>query len=307
MKRSVTASAPGSLMLLGEHAVLHGKKALACAVNRHIRVRLTLREDREVAVRSALGHAAFSLDRLEPRPPFQFALAAVARRKDQLSHGFDLAIESDFSHEVGLGSSASVTVAVSAALSALLGEPLNPQRVFEDSLHVVREVQGLGSGADVAASTFGGVVAYRATPTEIQKLDGTHPLTVVYSGSKRSTVEVVRLVDEARAAQPELFNAIFNLMGASAEKAAEAIRQKDWKTVGSLLNINQGLMEALGVGSGPLAEIVYALRADPAVLGAKISGSGLGDCAIGLGKAGRRDWPYTVIEADMAEGGVRVE
>lgn len=307
MNRTFTASAPGSLMLFGEHAVLHGKKALVCAVNRHIRVKLTPREDREVVIRSALGNAALGLDRLEPRPPFQFAIAAIARRKDQLQQGFDLQVESDFSHEVGLGSSAAVTVAVSAAVAALLGEPVKPQRVFEDSLHVVREVQGLGSGADVAASTFGGVVAYRATPSEILKLDGTHPLTVIYSGSKRPTVEVVRLVDAARAAQPELFNAIFNLMGSSAEKAADAIRQKDWSTVGGLLNINQGLMEAIGVGNAALAEIVYALRSDPAILGAKISGSGLGDCVIGLGKAGRRDWPYTVIAADMAEGGVRVE
>ena len=49
------ASAPGSLMLMGEHAVLHGKKALVCAIDQRISVSLTPREDARISIVSALG------------------------------------------------------------------------------------------------------------------------------------------------------------------------------------------------------------------------------------------------------------
>ncbi len=294
-------------MLLGEHAVLHGRPALVCAVNRRIRVTLRPRADREVHIRSSLGRYAIAIDQLQPADPFRFVIAAVLRQKDRLDAGLDLEIESEFSHQVGLGSSAAVTVATTAALLAWIGEPAEPQTIFDESLPVVRQTQGLGSGADVAASVFGGIVAYRASPVDIRKLDGTHPLTVIYSGSKRPTVEVVKLVEAAHAAQPKAFDTIFSLMGWSADAAAEAIAHGDWQTVGELMNINQGLMDAIGVSNRVLSEIVYALRDDPGILGSKISGSGLGDCVIGLGRAKRTEWPQVVLPVEIAARGFEVE
>jgi len=131
-------------------------------------------------------------------------------------------------------------------------------------------------------------------------------LTVIYSGHKRPTVEVVRLVDAARAAHPAIFDAIFSLMGRSAQAAAAAIPRGDWKTVGEWMNVNQGLMDAIGVSNAKLAEIVYALREDRGILGSKISGSGLGDCVIGLGRARRTEWPQPVLPVEIAAAGVEL-
>ncbi|MFH0954404.1 MAG: mevalonate kinase [Verrucomicrobiota bacterium] len=303
---SYRASAPGSLMLLGEHAVLHGKRALVCAVNRSIRVALTPRKDRQVHIDSSLGHLSLDLDRIEMKDPFLFVISAIAQRKEHLKSGFDLKIESDFSHQVGLGSSAAVTVATSAALSAWLGERLDRQRLFNNAVLVVRETQGLGSGADIAASTFGGVINYCAEPLDIQKLTNTHPLTVIYSGSKKPTAEVVKLVEGARTIHPVIFEAIFRVMDRCVQNAAAAVWREDWRTLGGLFNINHGLMEAIGVSNAVLSEIVYALRADPGILGAKISGSGLGDCVIGLGQAQRKEWPYAVVPVEISPNGVTV-
>jgi mevalonate kinase len=302
---SFKASAPGSLMLLGEHAVLHGQPALVGAVNRRIQVILTPRKDRTIRIVSTLGRHTTSVDKIKPSKNFRFVIAAIQRVAKKLPTGFDLRIDSEFSHRIGLGSSAAVTVAVLAVLSKWLGGSFNQRKLLLDSVSVIRETQGLGSGADVAASVYGGIMQYRAKPIRATKLNSSYPLTVIYSGSKMPTVEVVRRVERSRKASPVVYDAIFRMMGQSSRQAATAIRRKNWKDVGTIMNLNQLLMAAIGVSNGKLAAIVRLLLADPAILGAKISGSGLGDCVIGLGKAKRAKWPFSALPVTISSQGVK--
>ena len=302
-RASFKASAPGSLMLLGEHAVLHGQPALVCAVDRRIHVTLTPRSDRTIRIASALGRYSTSIDRIKPSRDFRFVIAAIRRVAKKLTTGFDLRIDSEFSHKIGFGSSAAVTVATLAVLSKWLNGSVSPRKLLLDGVAVIRETQGLGSGADVAASVHGGIVLYRAKPIQARKLNASHPLTVIYSGSKMPTVEVVTLVERSRKASPVVYGAIFRMMGQSALQAAAAIRRKNWKDVGAIMSLNQLLMAAIGVSNGKLAAIVRLLLLDPAVLGAKISGSGLGDCVIGLGKSRRAKWPYEALPVMISRQG----
>ncbi len=303
-RASFNASAPGNLMLLGEHAVLHGKRALVCAVDRRIHVTLTPRLDGRVTVTSTLGRFCGSLDHIRPAAPFAFVTALIARWRSRVKDGFDLKIRSDFSDKVGLGSSAAVTVATGAAIMKWLDGRVDRKRLFAECRAVIRAVQGLGSGADVAASVFGGIVAYRAKPLEIRKLGRTHPITVIYSGSKKPTPEVVRLVQAGRRRHPRLFRSIYELMDLSSDVAVWAVDRGLWPALGELLNINQGLMETIGVSNARLSRIARALRADPNILGAKISGSGLGDCVVGLGKMRRSKMPFLRLPATMSADGV---
>ncbi|MFH0878883.1 MAG: mevalonate kinase, partial [Lentisphaerota bacterium] len=298
------ASAPGNLMLLGEHAVLHGHSALVCAVNRRMHVALKPRMDRLVLIDSTLGQYQSDLDTLFHNATFKFVLSAVAKFRSFLPSGFNLRIESEFSHQVGLGSSAAVTAATVAVLSAWAQKPTAPDAIFQRSRNIVRDSQGVGSGADVAASVFGGIVLYRAEPLEIKKLNALHLLTVLYSGSKRPTAEVIRLVETAREKNPALFDGLFQKMGQSAEQAAGCIQGNEWKHFGALLNANQELMEAIGVSNDTLSGMARELQKDPGILGAKISGSGLGDCVVGLGHARRTDWPWAVVPAEMSLEGL---
>ena len=292
-------------MLLGEHAVLHGQPALVCAVSRRIHVTLTPRKDRTIRLSSALGRHSTTTDKIKPSKTFRFVIAAIHRFARKLPSGFDLRIDSEFSHRIGFGSSAAVTVATLAVLSKWLTGSFNQRRLLLEGVKVIRETQGLGSGADVAASVYGGIVSYRAKPIRATKLTAAFPLTVLYSGSKRPTVEVVRLVERSRKASPVVYDAIFRMMGHSALQAVATIRRKNWKDLGTIMNLNQLLMAAIGVSNEKLAAIVRLLLRDPAVLGAKISGSGLGDCVIGLGKARRRKWPYEALPVMISSQGVK--
>lgn len=295
-------------MLMGEHAVLRGHPAIVCAISKRMKIALTPCEDKTIRLHSALGEHQTTLDELAPNESFRFVLGAIRACREGLEQGFELDIRSEMSHQMGLGSSAAVTVATLAALAGAQGKEPEPGCLMECGTQIIRKVQGgVGSGADVAASTYGGCLRFFAETQEVVKLSTTPQLTVLYSGSKTPTPEVVAIVEENRKQQPELFVELDGLIGKVVQRAFEAASRSDWETMGELMNINQGLMDALGVNNAKLAELVYALRADPNIHGSKISGSGLGDCLVGLGKSMRRDWGVPSLAVQVDPVGATVE
>jgi mevalonate kinase len=281
--KQLKASAPGTFMMLGEHAVLHGGLSVVCAADQRITVSLQERADREIKIKSALGELQVNLDTLAVEKPFQFILAAIQRCSSQLTRGFELTIQSDFLSTVGLGSSAAVTVATIAVLKKLLGLPCDAKLVFDEALAVIREVQGCGSGADVAASCFGGLVAYRAEPCEIDLLPAPYPLVgLFYSGSKTPTPEVIRFVADKFKEQPEELKAIYEKINFCAEQGADFIKAHNWQGLAGVFAEQQQLMEQLGVSNSQLDKLVKNLQQHKTVLAVKISGSGLGDCVLSL-------------------------
>ncbi|MFA5826748.1 MAG: galactokinase family protein [Gallionellaceae bacterium] len=326
----IIVSAPGSLMLMGEHAVLRGRRALVAAINRRVRVRVRPRDDRQVRIRSELGKLDTALDHLTVRPPFTFVLATLLHHRRRLTHGLDITIESEFSHKIGFGSSAAITVALLKALDVLRGGgfgeaalPKNPagrarspnaplksvtgRALLQDAIAVIRSVQGVGSGADAAASICGGIVLYRATPLVIRPLAGALRLTTVYSGHKTPTAEVIQRVEKTRRTHPALFNGLFDLMDDCVARALPFIQAQRWDKFGELMDIHHGLQVALGVNTPALEEICHRLRKSPGIAGAKISGSGLGDCAIGLGHTRTKFVGYPTQQLRVELHGARLE
>lgn len=279
------ASAPGSVMLLGEHAVLHGHSALVCAVDKRMTVKCQPRTDSKIELISALGSYQTELSQLEPVAPFKFVLATLKKFQKQLKRGCSITVESEFSDQVGLASSAAVTVATLAAVSAWLGHAYTPTQHIRHARSIVQSVQGFGSGADVAACVLGGMVAYRMQPLFIKNLPDTPALTLMYSGYKTPTTEVVARVTESFSAYPKLYKQVLQAIGDCVEQGIAAATRQNWTELGRVMNIQQGLMDALGVNTSLLNSIIEELRAQKNVLGAKISGSGLGDCVVALGTA----------------------
>jgi mevalonate kinase len=278
------ASAPGSLMLLGEYAVLHDKHALVCAVDKRMTVTLKPRADKKIEITSALGNFSTNIFNLAVTPPFQFILATLKNFQPILPSGFDLYVESEFSDKIGFASSAAVTVATVAVVSAWLNKTLSQSDMIVEARSIIREVQGLGSGADVAACVLGGMVAYKMEPLFAEKLPYQHALTVIYAGYKTPTVEAVKKVKTFCLAHPVIYKKLFQAIDACAVSGIHCVREQNWQALGEVMNIQQGLMESLGVNTPLLSALLNQLRTSPAVLGAKISGSGLGDCVVGLGE-----------------------
>lgn len=306
------SSAPGSLMLLGEYAVLHGQHALVSAIDKRMTVTLTPRNDNKILLDSALGQHETTLSQLKLISPFRFVLATVQAVRKYLSHGFHLKIESEFSDTVGFASSAAVTVATLSALITWCDLSVTEHDFIKLARRIVRHVQGTGSGADVAACVMGGIVLYRMKPFLAEKISCTHPITVVYSGSKTPTVDAIARVKQQFVNFPSLFNQIFKTINHCTLEGAAALGENDWRKLGAIFNIQQGLMNSLGVSTFNIDEIIKILRQQPTILGAKISGSGLGDCVVALGASAISDFSHLGagvknMSVKMSTEGVRCE
>jgi mevalonate kinase len=281
----LNSSAPGSLMLFGEHAVLAQQSALVCAINKRIHVNLIPTDAGIITIESkTLGNYQCRLDELTICAPFQFVLAAIIAYQAYLPCGFHLEIEADFSDKIGFGSSAAVTVATLAALQRWCFDKLDHEQLLKQGLAVIKTVQGVGSGADIAAATYGGIIHYCPQPFICERISQSHPLTVIYAGYKTKTVEVIATVKQYFAPYPGLLSSIYQSIGQCTKAARAAIKDEDWQSVGQVMAIQQGLMQALQVVTPDLQMICDQLTRVPGILGAKISGSGLGDCIIGLGQ-----------------------
>lgn len=298
------ASAPGSLMLLGEYAVLYGKHALVCALDKRMTVTLVPRMDQLIKLDSVLGRYEASLSQLSIVPPFQYVLAALQVFKNKLTSGCDISIEADFAATIGFASSAAVAVATLAAVTAWLNISLTPVQMIQYGRKIVCQVQGLGSGADIAAAVMGGMVGYKATPLWVEKLPHLFPLTALYSGSKTPTGMAVKMVQQRFLTYPKLFKTLCHAIDQVAVRGVNAARESDWVLLGDVMNIQQGLLDSLGVNTKCLNDLIQKLRQQPDLLGAKISGSGLGDCVIGLGKTTQLPEQIAVM---MSAEGVRCE
>ena len=119
------------------------------------------------------------------------------------------------------------------------------------------------------------------------------------------TPDVLALVERKAARQPELYSGLYRLMGQTCQAAEQAVRDQNWIELGELMNLYQGLMDALGVCDATLTEMIYRLRAEPGVQGVKISGSGLGDCVLALGRV-ESELPWQAIPVSVAATGVEI-
>ncbi|MEM9242681.1 MAG: mevalonate kinase [Pseudomonadota bacterium] len=306
----IKTSAPGSAMLMGEHAVVYGHPAIVCALDCVINVELSPRKDREINIYSdQLGKYHTDLDTISIAAPFSFVLASIEFFKAQLSNGFDLSIRTEFAHNLGLGSSAAVTVAMMAAINRLLARTITPIALLEQARTVVRRVQGMGSGADVAASVFGGMIYYHPRSLSIKQAEHFPELSLLYSGSKTPTADVVKkLADEAKK-YPERYDAMYTQIATLVEKAWSAMIARDWHSLAEQMGAQQALMEKLALSNAWLDGLLLQLRQMPGILAAKLSGAGLGDCFITLGKLPDNYFPVNTAQknAGVRQIDVRVE
>ena len=252
----IKVKVPGSVMLMGEHSVLFGEKAIACAVDKYIYIELHELPSRDVKVVSALASYESALGALEDEPRLSFVIAAIRALESDLPSGFSLTIQSEFSHTVGLGSSAAVTAGVVAALSQFAGLSTDSASLFDRSLNIVHQVQGgRGSGTDLVASIYGALVSYRVSPREIKALPVKPDISLVYAGYKTATPEVLKRVEVAAQSSSELHAQLYKLMGNLTDKAEQAALMEDWSMLGLRMNQYHGLMDALGVSDKALSEI----------------------------------------------------
>lgn len=287
----IEVSAPGKLMLFGEHAVIYGYPCIVTAVDQRMRVLVEASGDEKLRIEASdVGLADYALgigelDKKQDLPKgARFVAAAVNCFFDRFSikSGLRIRTQSDFSSEFGFGSSSAVTVAVIKGLSELFGVKMGRKDLFDLSYKTVLDVQGVGSGFDLAAAIWGGTLWFvTGGKTIIPLKTEALPIVVGYTGIKADTPTLIRQVAEKQKAHPEITTKIFETVLLVVREAKNVMERKNWLALGELMNINQGLLDALGVNTKELSSLVYACR-EAGAFGAKLSGAGGGDCMIAL-------------------------
>lgn len=279
------SSAPAKVFLFGEHAVVYGEPAVLCAVDRRVTVHA------EEAEEDAIHAEDLSVTGVTERggaltgeaDELGYVRKAVEKAREEA--GTEAAVEVTISSEVpvgaGLGSSAAVVVAAIDAVSRELGAPLEAERVAELGYEVELSVQGSASPSDTYASATGGAV-YVEPDVEMRSLDSSGLSFVVgYDGGSAPTGEMVEGV--RRLTERNLVaSGVVELIGEVTRSGVGAVEENDLDMVGELMNLNHGLLEALGVGSTSLARMVWAAR-EAGARGAKLTGAGGGGCIVALG------------------------
>ncbi len=289
-------SAPGKLMLLGEHAVVYNHPCLVTAVGQRLFAEIELISKPVMQLDASdvnvAGYEKPLQDLGGGEMPQGARFIEIAVRnflsKFPRDKGIKITTKSEFSSKFGFGSSSASTVCVIKGLSEIFGKKISKKECFDLAYKTVLDIQGKGSGFDVAAAIYGGTLYFVTGGKIIEPLKITElPIIIGYSGIKADTVTLIKQVAEKAKKYPEVINNIYLEIEKLVEQAKLAVLSKDWITLGELMNFNQGYLAALGVGSRKLAAMIYAAR-DVGAFGAKLSGAGVGDCMIAISSRGIR-------------------
>ena len=282
-----TATAPGKIILFGEHAVVYGRPAIAVPVNQ-VRARAIVMPDILGKQGSILIQAPdigleASLDSLATDHPLALAVRNVLDKLDcQTVPAFQLRVTSTIPLAAGMGSGAAVSVAIIRAVSDFLGQPLPDEQVCSLAFEVEKLHHGTPSGIDNTVITYNHPV-YFVRGQGVETFRVQTPITMVIgdTGIQSPTAIAVGDLCKAWQAAPEKYEVLFDQVGTITQSARQALETGIIQSLGPLMDRNHALLQEMGVSSPELDRLVEAAR-QAGALGAKLSGAGRGGNMIAL-------------------------
>lgn len=286
---TIITSAPGAVFLFGEHAVVYGYPSLNASVSGRVRVEMRPRKDSRLEIQSkGLGKEVGKVlmeevPKIKAGRRFSYVVKAIELVFSEVGEGcgLEVKISSDLPIGAGLSSSSAVSVASVAATLLLLGEKALRERVAELAFRAELEVQSVASRAGVSIATYGGFL--RIKGKNLKRIPNLHipGFVVGNTGIFSATGPMVRKVRNLREEHPKEVEALFRLIGTLTDVGLSSLREGDLKRTGSLMDINQACLAALGVSSPALERLIKASRGAGAY-GAKLTGGGGGGCMLAL-------------------------
>ena len=328
----ISASAPGKVLLMGEYAVLDGCPALCLAVNRRASVSIDIGMTRQSGLLTSLlpgTFLEFTVNRdgelrwlaLDPeslpvRQVFEQLLDDELLQYLGFGTGciFNLDSRTFYfeqdgeQHKLGLGSSA----AISAAMTAARDDLLQQTTPVESMIQQHRSAQGgAGSGVDVACSVTGGLIRYQLDGDQprLASLDwpADFPWTCVWAGQPASTADMVADFHHWQTADPADWESLKNTACEILEKAEKALLARDLDDWLDSVGASLDWLRALGKASKvPIVSPIHEHFAKMALqTGCAYKPSGAGGGDIGIAFAANEEALGT-FNASVAEVGYQV-
>jgi mevalonate kinase len=301
---STSATAPGKIILFGEHAVVYGHPALAVPIPQ-LHATATIRSGKlgSGVIINAVDLGIESTLRESPSNPLALTADLVLHHLDVSEPDVVITLHSTVPISSGLGSGAAVSAALARAFALFLKHPLDNAALSALVYEVERMHHGTPSGIDNTVICYNKPVYFVRGKT-IEVFDSPVPFHILIADTgipspTKFTVASVRAGWESNKAQ---FEESFMQIGCIVNKARSAIESGKIGVLGPFMNENQTLLQRIGVSSEQLDTLVETARQAGAT-GAKLSGGGGGGNMIALVDPVDT---ATITDALQAAGAVRV-
>jgi mevalonate kinase len=283
LREPVAASAPGKVIITGEHFVVHGSYAVAAAINKRATIEIS-----ESNSGSSIVYSNKTRSPLFLNDGRFVAVKKVARSiLEEYGKGGEsiaLSISSEIPDGSGLGSSAAVSIATAASLLRFLGRNDDYDNISKFASLGEKEVHGNPSGIDISACLNGGIILFnKKSGAKPVPMDRAIQLLVVFSGKKRRTKSLVEKVSERRKDYPSFFENLTGAMSFLSLDVVDALTSGDLPRLGALMTLANASLSWIGVSTTLLDQLVERANAKGSY-GAKLTGAGGGGSIIALPK-----------------------
>ncbi|NOT04988.1 MAG: mevalonate kinase [Anaerolineales bacterium] len=302
------SSAPGKIILFGEHAVVYNRPALAVPVTQvHADVEVLDSPRAGIFIHAPGIDLHAELNSLPPDHPIASVILKVfstlrlpspTGRRAGDEGGVEISITSSIPVASGLGSGAAVSVALIRALSSFISHPLLDEEVNTLAFEIEKLHHGTPSGIDNTVITYNKPVYFiKGQPMETFKVGKPFTIVVGDTGISAPTKESVGDVRLLWLRDTSNFENYFNEIAQIALIARRSIEHGRPELLGELMDHNHSILQSLTVSSPELDKLVGAAR-NAGALGAKLSGGGRGGNMIALvDQAGAESVAQALISA----------
>ena len=276
------ASAPGKVILFGEHFVVYGVKAILCAINKRITVTAEEIHEKKISIKSNIGELELEPNKPiseinSPLKPFYYLANKIIQEQNS---GIKIEVESEIPLGVGLGSSSACCVAGAAAISKLFGN-ISKEEILKLAIEAEKTIFQNTSGADCTVCTFGGLMEYNKKNgfSKIESEPNFH-LVIANSNVEHSADRVVAGVREFKESNKEEFSKLCENESTLIENVLELLKENNIKELGHKAIQNQEYLERIGISNDKLRDMIQI--GQKSSFGAKITGAGGGGCIFAL-------------------------
>ena len=276
------ASAPGKVILFGEHFVVYGVKAILCSINKRVTVTAEKIDERKISINSEIGNIVLepskSISEINsPLKPFYYLANKVIKNQNT---GIQINIDSEIPLGAGLGSSSACCVAGAAAIFRLFGE-ISKEEILKHAIEAEKTIFENTSGADCTVCTYGGIMEYDKKQgfKKIENEPNFH-LVIVNSNIKHSTESMVSKVKQFEIENEEEFTKLCDQESKLVKDVLELLKENNTSKIGEKINQNQEYLEIIGISNNELRKMIK--MGQKSSFGAKITGSGGGGCIFAI-------------------------
>ena len=278
------ASAPGKIILFGEHAVVYGRPALAVPVTQvHADVEVSESSRAGIWIDAPNVDLHTELNTL----PSDHPIASVLHNflflwRVSPFPNLEIRISSTIPVASGLGSGAAVTIALTRALASYFNHPITGEEVNAFAYEIEKLHHGTPSGIDNTVITYARPVYFiKGNPIEAFRVGKPFTIVIGDTGIRAPTKDSVGDVRKLWEADRSQWERVFDQVGEIAQSARELIESGHTEQLGALMDQNHALLQEMTVSSPELNKLIATAR-QAGALGAKMSGGGRGGNMIAL-------------------------